>query len=178
MTFGDWLRRELKARGLTMTECARLVGVSQAAVSNWVRGQRRPDAESIGKLAEVLGLPISVVLNAAVPSDSPDKDDQYSASGASPSLELLTSWKPGWPSPAALPVRRSGTWFESDHTEFRAGFALGRESALEEIRRTLRLVKTLPMDEQAAMHVRPLVDSILAAFEQGEATIDKKKQEE
>jgi hypothetical protein len=69
-------------------------------------------------------------------------------------------------------------WFESEHAAFRGGFSLGRESALAEIRRALKLVKMLPLDDQTAKSVRPLLDTIVAAFEHGETTMGKTNQEE
>ncbi|MCS7241105.1 LexA family protein [Candidatus Caldatribacterium sp.] len=55
MVFREWLRGKLKERGLTQLELARLSGVSQAAISRWLRGVREPDEESIVKVARALG---------------------------------------------------------------------------------------------------------------------------
>jgi len=178
MAFGEWLAREFKARGMTMAEGARQIGVSQAAVSNWVRGQRRPDTGSIGRLADVLGLPVEVVLDAVIRPETPRQNDADGSSKSALPDELKAWQMTGWQFPDAFTQRSGRTRFESEHAAFRTGFALGRESALAEIRRTLWLMKALPLDEQTVKSVRPLLDTIVAAFEHGEPTIDKTNQEE
>jgi transcriptional regulator with XRE-family HTH domain len=65
MEFGDWLRAEIKRRDLTITQFAEVAGVTQAAVSRWLGGQRRPDVASTQRIALALGLPAEVVLEMA-----------------------------------------------------------------------------------------------------------------
>lgn len=55
MIFREWLKEKLKEKGLTQLELARRSGVSQAAISRWVRGLREPDEASIVKVAQALG---------------------------------------------------------------------------------------------------------------------------
>jgi transcriptional regulator with XRE-family HTH domain len=56
MEFGLWLKTELSRRSMTHAEFADRVGVSRAAVSRWVRGERLPDGESIFRIAEAFNL--------------------------------------------------------------------------------------------------------------------------
>lgn len=74
MEFDAWLRTELKHRGWTLTEFGRRIGVSVAAVSRWAKGQRRPDVESIPRIAAELGVSPETVFNMAgyrVPERTP-----------------------------------------------------------------------------------------------------------
>jgi transcriptional regulator with XRE-family HTH domain len=63
--FGEWLRIQLRQRGETMTAFANLVGVTDATVSRWISGQRRPDVASTQKIARVLHLPTDLVMEMA-----------------------------------------------------------------------------------------------------------------
>ncbi len=63
-TFSGWLEDRLADRRLSPTEFARRVGVSTTAVFNWLGG-KQPKADSCGKIAEVLGVPLLDVLIAA-----------------------------------------------------------------------------------------------------------------
>lgn len=45
-----------KLNGLTQTQLAEVMGVSQSAVTDWERGKNKPTAENIVKLREVLGI--------------------------------------------------------------------------------------------------------------------------
>lgn len=55
MVFREWLKDKLKALGMSQLELARRSGVSQAAISRWLRGVREPDETSILKVAKALG---------------------------------------------------------------------------------------------------------------------------
>jgi transcriptional regulator with XRE-family HTH domain len=63
--FGEWLRIQLRQRGETMTAFGNLVGVTDATVSRWISGQRRPDVASTQKIARVLHLPTDLVMEMA-----------------------------------------------------------------------------------------------------------------
>lgn len=61
-TFGEWLGRELEQRRMTQVELASRVGVSPAAVSRWVSGQRVPDILLTERIAAALGIDDDIVL--------------------------------------------------------------------------------------------------------------------
>lgn len=50
------LRRHRLAKGLSLAELAKRIGVSTAAVSTWETGRSLPKAKVVPKLARVLGL--------------------------------------------------------------------------------------------------------------------------
>ncbi len=51
MKFNDWLLEEMKKRGWSQAELARRSGLTRAAISNYVSGQR-PNSVAIDKLAK------------------------------------------------------------------------------------------------------------------------------
>lgn len=51
----DQLIRLRRRRGLTQLDVAEALGVTQQAVSEWERGRKRPEINSLPILAEVLG---------------------------------------------------------------------------------------------------------------------------
>ena len=58
MGLGKNLLNTLYDRKMTQTELAAKLGVSQAAVSEWVREKKRPTLEMCVKLADALGCTI------------------------------------------------------------------------------------------------------------------------
>lgn len=52
--FDDRLRLAIKMKGITQKELAARIGVSEAIVSRWVRGNRFPHAKQLFALAEAL----------------------------------------------------------------------------------------------------------------------------
>lgn len=65
MSFGTWLESELTERKLSGKAFSDQVGLSTAAVSHWIREQRRPDADSCRRIARVFGLDEHLVLEKA-----------------------------------------------------------------------------------------------------------------
>ncbi len=61
-TFADWLRSEQQRSAITQEELAEACGVSQQAVSRWIRGAARPGGVRLGKLAEALRVPVDLVI--------------------------------------------------------------------------------------------------------------------
>ena len=59
MTLGERVRDRRKAAGLNQAELAALVGVSQAAVSDWEKGKATPSIGGAGALAKALGVELS-----------------------------------------------------------------------------------------------------------------------
>ena len=57
-SFGAWLRYELRVRGWSIRELGRRIGISQAAISGWIRPDDPaiPTEENVAALAGVLGV--------------------------------------------------------------------------------------------------------------------------
>ena len=92
--FGAWLRAALRCRGITARRLADHLGVTEAMVSRWLRGTAHPRVTKYGRIAEVLGLEVAVVLEQAgyrvLPSPpAPQAEDE----GAG----MATSDAPGQP---------------------------------------------------------------------------------
>ena len=62
MELGSLICSRRKARGLTQEQLAEAVGVARQTVSKWETGETVPDAESLGKLASVLGFSVDRAL--------------------------------------------------------------------------------------------------------------------
>lgn len=62
---GSRLREIRESRELTQRQVANLLDVTPQAVSLWEAGQRRPDAESIYRMEQELGLPVRTWLRGA-----------------------------------------------------------------------------------------------------------------
>ncbi|CDD04089.1 dNA-binding helix-turn-helix protein [Ruminococcus sp. CAG:382] len=55
---GKMIAEKRKEKGLTQDALGAMLGISGKAVSKWERGLSQPDASHIGKLTELLGLPV------------------------------------------------------------------------------------------------------------------------
>ena len=63
--FGVALRNERTSRGLSQEGLAHLAGLDRTYVSGVERGVRNPTVESMWRLAEALGCPLSTIVAAA-----------------------------------------------------------------------------------------------------------------
>ena len=61
--FGNELERQIELRGIAYAEFARRVGVDVTTGYRWRMGTSHPDAATTEKIAEVLGIPVSVFAN-------------------------------------------------------------------------------------------------------------------
>ena len=71
MELGSLICSRRKARGLTQEQLAEAVGVARQTVSKGETGETVPDAESLGKLASVLGFSVDRALGL-----EPEEDDE------------------------------------------------------------------------------------------------------
>lgn len=55
---GKMIAEKRKEKGLTQDALGAMLGISGKAVSKWERGLSQPDVSHIGKLTELLGLPV------------------------------------------------------------------------------------------------------------------------
>jgi transcriptional regulator with XRE-family HTH domain len=90
--FADALKALRAERGLSQRELAESVYVTRSTVARWESGSRLPDAVMISRLAQCLGVDVSVLLSAAAASDeSPNvimvDDRKLVLTGSLPALE-------------------------------------------------------------------------------------------
>ncbi|MDD2648261.1 MAG: helix-turn-helix transcriptional regulator [Eubacteriales bacterium] len=62
MRFGERLKREREARGLTLSEVARSVGLSESAVQRYEAGITEPKAERVEDFAHALGVSAAMLM--------------------------------------------------------------------------------------------------------------------
>lgn len=55
------IRQMREARGMTQQDLARTIGVSQATVSDWERGEKNPDLVRAVKLADLFNTSLDVI---------------------------------------------------------------------------------------------------------------------
>ena len=60
--FGNELYELRKAAGLSQSQAARLLGLSDKAVSKWENGRAKPSTENLRKLAALYGVPVEELL--------------------------------------------------------------------------------------------------------------------
>ena len=63
---GKMIAEKRKEKRLTQDALGAMLGISGKAVSKWERGLSQPDASHIGKLTELLGLPVEQTTEQAV----------------------------------------------------------------------------------------------------------------
>ena len=59
---GDRIARLRRERGVTQIDLAKKLGVPQSTVSRYERGRLRLPSESLGKIAQMLGVPVDDIL--------------------------------------------------------------------------------------------------------------------
>lgn len=69
MLFADTLKKLRVEKGLSQSDVAKQMYVTNATVSRWENGNRLPDASMITRLSEVMGVDVNALLNAAAQSD-------------------------------------------------------------------------------------------------------------
>jgi len=81
MSFSDWLNDELQARGWALNELGRRAGVSSAAVSLVMSGQRNAGPEFCTGVAVALDLPPVIVFRKAglLPPADPETEERREA---------------------------------------------------------------------------------------------------
>lgn len=63
--FSDWLLSELKSRGMTQSELARLAGLGSGTISNIMIGNRQVGQDTLAKISHALKLPTDLVFEKA-----------------------------------------------------------------------------------------------------------------
>ena len=72
--FSENLKALRKARGMTQEELAARLHVVRQTVSKWEKGLSVPDADLLVRLAEILDIPVSVLLGGMPEPDAPAPD--------------------------------------------------------------------------------------------------------
>lgn len=70
MTFGEKIKQQRRAMGLSQDQLAQRLAVSRQAVSKWEMGLSYPDAENIVLLSELFGVTTDFLLKDASPKDT------------------------------------------------------------------------------------------------------------
>ena len=66
MDFKDWIKQARKQNGYSQKELAELVGVHVTNISRYERGENRPTAEVLSRLADVLGVSLDFLMSGSV----------------------------------------------------------------------------------------------------------------
>ena len=74
--FGDWVKTERKAKGLTLKGLEAITGVSYGAISDWERGRRTPHRDTAVSVAQALGADPRGALEALM-ADTPGIEVEY-----------------------------------------------------------------------------------------------------
>ena len=69
MHFADTLKKLRMDKGLSQQALAQKMYVTNGTVSRWESGRRLPDAVTISRLSEILGVDINILISAAAQSD-------------------------------------------------------------------------------------------------------------
>lgn len=78
MTLGERIREQRKSAGFSQEKLAERMEISRQAVTKWESGQSAPSSDNLFKLAEVLGCPVSALLdNGETGGRSPAEEVYY-----------------------------------------------------------------------------------------------------
>jgi len=75
--FKDQLQRAISLAGLTQKQLAEKAGITEAAVSHYLKGDRTPRAAVVSKLADVLGCSLEFLLGAKKEDGTMDFESLY-----------------------------------------------------------------------------------------------------
>lgn len=76
-------------RGLSRTQVAEGMGVSESLVGRWERGERRPTTKSLPKLAQLLGVPVGTLLAAEASPSVQDLHPECRICDTDPVADIL-----------------------------------------------------------------------------------------
>ncbi len=74
-TLGEMISSLRKEKNMTQNDLAKMMNVTDKAVSKWERNLSCPDVNSIPKLAEVLSISVEELLNAQTKQDNSKVED-------------------------------------------------------------------------------------------------------
>ena len=76
-TLGERIRAARQAAGLSQEKLAERLGLTRQAVTKWETGQSAPSTENLLHLAEVLGVPVTALLDVSAPEQQMQADKIY-----------------------------------------------------------------------------------------------------
>ncbi len=93
----DNLIKYSKIKGISQKDLSIALGVSQAAVSHWFKGDNSPNIEIVAKIAAILGVAVSELLEETKTptSEEPEAGDKVSIEETNALLVSLGYIKPG-----------------------------------------------------------------------------------
>ena len=95
----DNLIKYSKIKGISQKDLSIALGVSQAAVSHWFKGDNSPNIEIVAKIAAILGVAVSDLLESeetkTPTSEEPEAGDKVSIEETNALLVSLGYIKPG-----------------------------------------------------------------------------------
>jgi len=65
MSFGSWLKNEMRIRGINQPELAQLTGIEKSGISRIVNDKRKPEIANLQRIARGLNIPDERVFEAA-----------------------------------------------------------------------------------------------------------------
>ena len=78
--FGARLAQLRKAKGWSLSNLARRIGVSRQGLSNWERGRHVPPLDALLALREVFGIPLEeLITGQKAPAAGLDRDQKFKA---------------------------------------------------------------------------------------------------
>ena len=80
-TIGNIICEHRKQKGLTQKALAEQLNVTDKAVSKWERDIARPDINTVPKLAEILDIPVEILINIPISTKAEDKNTTAPVSG-------------------------------------------------------------------------------------------------
>lgn len=90
-TIGEVISEHRKQKGLTQRALAEQLNVTDKAVSKWERDIARPDIHTVPRLAEILDIPIEMLLN--IPINANSEAETTQTSGQESASKVLTEDK-------------------------------------------------------------------------------------
>lgn len=70
--FAERLKRARELTELTQNETAKMIGISQSTLAKYETGDREPDVETIGKLAEFYAVSVDWLLGLGMQGNKPN----------------------------------------------------------------------------------------------------------
>ena len=93
--FAHWLNLTMERRGLSQADLAREVGVADAQVSRWRRGQVIPSVRSLQRIADTLGVP-RATLDSLAGYPTGERPGEATAGGGDPALQAELQVYQAW----------------------------------------------------------------------------------
>ncbi len=173
--FGNYIFEKRKQAGLSQSQVARLIGVSDKAVSKWENGRAKPTTDALRKLAALYRLPVEELLRARDERKIPKITKIVLTGGPSAGKTTALSWirneftKRGY---AVVIVPETATELSLggvkpplcvsglDYQRCQMRMQLGKERVFEQGARALKADKVLIVCDRGTMDNRAYMDAL------------------